>query len=136
MKRFLIVSSIVFAILIVVYGVIWSVQSYLFYALTRLDPYPAFMTDSQLSDIRSYQELERKFSEFVVRTFPIGSNAKDAILQITREGFQVTNSTPDSVVLHWNRAAGPCSEHYLIVINRNADGVIVKTTGSLRPICL
>ena len=134
MRRFLIVSSMMFAVLVVIYG---AMSSRIFYALTRApDPYPTFMADSQLRDTRSYQQAERVFSELVVRTFPIGANAKDAIVQITREGFRVTRSTSDSVELLWNRSAGPCSEQYLIMIDQNADGVIIKTTGSLHPICL
>lgn len=54
------------------------------YALTRSDPYPTFMTDYLLGGSRSYEEAKRPVSNFVVTTFPIGSDAKDAIAQITR----------------------------------------------------
>jgi hypothetical protein len=140
MKRFLIETSRIFPILVVICGVIGLSQLYFYYALshglTRADPYPAFMTELQPKGTRSYQQAEQMFSEFVVRTFPIGSNAKEAIVEITREGFRVMRSTPDSVELRWNRAAGPCSEQYFIMINQNADGVILKKTGNLHPVCL
>jgi hypothetical protein len=76
------------------------------------------------------------FSEFVVTTFPIGSDAKDAISQITKGGFEVTTSSSDSVELLWRRHAGPCNELYSIVVNQTADGTIAKITGRLHPTCL
>jgi len=94
------------------------------------------MTDYQLKGSGSYQEAARNFSQFVVKTFPIGSDAKDAIAQAARGGFQLTTSTSDSIELVWKRHAGPCGETYLIVIDQNADGTIAKTTGRLHPICL
>ena len=61
----------------------------LVYGLTHADPYPPFMADYQSMNLRTYRKAERAFNEFVAKTFPIGSNAKDAIATITREGFQV-----------------------------------------------
>jgi hypothetical protein len=85
---------------------------------------------------RSYKEAARTFSEFVAGAFAIGSDAKDAIAQIIRGGFEVIKSNSDSVELLWARHSGPCSEQYSIVVNKNADGTIAKMTGRLRPICL
>ena len=134
MRRFLIASGFMLAVVVTTYG---AMLTQFFHALTRTpDPYPTFMAGSQPRDARSYQQAARLFSEFVVRTFPIGADAKDAIAQIARVGFRIARSTPDSVELLWNRSAGPCSEQYLIMIDRNADGAIVKTTGRLHPICL
>jgi hypothetical protein len=134
MRRFLIVSGILTVALVVIYG---GISFRLFYALTRSpDPYPAFMADSQLKDTRSYQQAALTFSEFVAKTFPIGSKMQDAVAQITSEGFRITKSTPDSVEFLWTRSAGPCSEQYLIAINQNVDGAITKTPGNLHPICL
>jgi hypothetical protein len=134
MRRFLIASGFMLAVMVTTCG---AMLTQFFHALTRApDPYPAFMAGSQPRDTRSYQQAMHLFSESVVRTFPIGSNAKDAIAQITSEGFRVARSTPESVELLWNRSAGPCSEQYLIMIDQNADGAIAKTTGRLHPICL
>ena len=133
MRRFLIMSGIILTGLVVICG---AVLARFFHALTSADPYPAFMTDYQLKGSRSYQEAARTFSEFVVKTFPLGSDAKDAIAQATRGGFQLTTSTSDSFELLWKRHAGPCEERYLIVIDQIADGTIAKTTGRLHPICL
>jgi hypothetical protein len=133
MRRFLIVLGAMFAGSVVICGAGLALFGY---ALTRADPYPTFMTDYQLKGSHSYQEAVRTFSEFVVKTFPIGSDAKDATVQITRGGFQVTTSSSDSVELLWRRHAGPCNELYSIVVNWNADGTIAKITGQLHPICL
>jgi hypothetical protein len=106
------------------------------YALTRADPYPAFMRDYLPKGSHSYQEAALTFSEFVVRTFPIGSDAKDAISKITKGGFEVTTSNSDSVEFLWKRQAGPCNERYSIAVNQTADGTIAKITGRLHPACL
>jgi hypothetical protein len=95
------------------------------HALTSADPYRGFMRNYELKCSRStYQEAACTFSTFAVETFPIGSDVKDAIAQATGGGFQLIKSGSDSVELLWRRHAGPCGEHYLIVIDRNADGTI------------
>jgi hypothetical protein len=133
MRRFLITSGVVLAIC----GAGLAIFSYAFLRLlTSADPYPTFLTDYQSSAPRSYEEAVRSFSEFVVRAFPAGSDAKDAIAQITSGGFEVRASNPDSVELLWKRHAGPCSEWYWIVVDKKADGTIAKTTGRLHPFCL
>lgn len=133
MRRFLIVSGVIFAALVVIYSAGLALFGY---ALTRADPYPTFMMDYLPKGSHSYQEAALKFSEFVVRTFLTGSDAKDAIAQITKGGFEVKTSSSDSVELLWRRHAGHCNELYSIVVNQTADGTIAKITGRLHPICL
>jgi hypothetical protein len=135
MRRILIVLAAVFAGSVVIYGGYRTWSALLVYAFTRADPYPAFMTDYQ-RDFRSYEEAIRTFSDFVAKTFPIGSDEEDAISQITKGGFQVRTSTSKSVELVWNRHNGPCGELYSIVVSGDADGRIAKIAGELRPICL
>ena len=77
-----------------------------------------------------------RFTDFVARTFPIGSDTNAAIAQITKGGFEVTSSTPKSVTLLWKRHNGPCSEWYSIVVSGDADGKIAEIAGRLQPICL
>jgi hypothetical protein len=132
-RRFLIVSGVIFAALVVIYSAGLALFGY---ALTRADPYPTFMMDYLPKGSHSYQEAALTFSEFVVRTFPTGSDAKDAIAQITKGGFEVTTSSSDSGELLWRRHAGHCNELYAIVVNQTADGTIAKITGRLHPICL
>jgi hypothetical protein len=132
-RRFLIVSGVIFTGLVVIFGA-WVAR--LGYGLTHADSYPAFMLDYLPAGSHSYQEAARTFSEFVIKTFPPGSDAKDAIAQITSGGFEVTTSGSDSVELHWKRHAGPCSELYSIVVNPTADGTIAKIRGGLHPVCL
>ena len=112
----------------------WCSWAYFGYAVMRTDPYPTFMTDYLL--VGYSEDAMRSFSDFVVRTFPVGSDAKDAIAQITKSDFQVTASTSEAVELVWNRHNGPCSERYSIVISRDANGAIARVVGQLRPICL
>jgi len=135
MRTFLIVLAVVFVGPVVLLGAWWA---YFAYAVRRANPYPTFMTDYQLWESygESYEEAKRSFSDFVVRTFPVGSDAKDAIAQITKSDFQVTASTSEAVELVWNRHNGPCSERYSIVISRDANGAIARVVGQLRPICL
>ena len=133
MRRFLIVSALLFAGSIGLCGVGLVV---LVYAWTRADPFPTFMADYESRKSHSYPEAVRAFSEFVASTFPIGSDAKDAIAQINRGGFQLTTSGSDSVELFWKRRAGPCNERYSIVINPSANGKIAKIVGRLQPACL
>jgi hypothetical protein len=75
--------------------------------LTHADPYPPFMTDYQLKASRYYAQAEREFSEFVNDTFPIGSNAKQAVALLSSQGFDILSSSPASVQLLWARHAGP-----------------------------
>jgi hypothetical protein len=110
---------------------------------SRLRPIPAIrgntvgrVIGSTPKGSHSYQEAARTFSEFIVKTFPPGSDAKDAIARIISGGFEVTTSSSDSVELRWRRHAGPCSELYSIVVNLTADGTIAKIIGRLHPICL
>jgi hypothetical protein len=131
MRTFLIVLAVVFVGPVVLLGAWWA---YFVYAVMRADPYPTFMTDSQLEGY-SYEGAKRAFSDFVVRIFPVGSDAKDAIAQITKSDFQVTASTSEAVELRWNRHNGPCSDQYSIVISRDANGAIARVVGQLRPIC-
>ena len=133
MRRFLMVSGVMFAGLVVIYT---GGLALFGYALMRPDPYPVFMSDYLPKGSPSYQEAALTFSEFVVRTFPIGSDAKDAISQITKGGFEVKTSSSDSVELLWKRQAGPCNERYSIVVNHTADATIAKITGLLHTDCL
>jgi hypothetical protein len=136
MRRFLIVVVLVgLAVVFACYGA-WLA---LLYGLTHADPYPTFMSDYELKRSHSshlYEDAERAFSDFVAKTFPIGSDASDATSQITRGGFQITTSSPESVTLVWKRHAGPCSEWYSIVLSRGVDGRIAEIAGRLNPICL
>jgi hypothetical protein len=115
----------------VLLGAWWA---YFGYAVMSSDPYPTFMSDYQLEGY-SYEGAQREFSDFVVRTFPVGSDAKGAIAQITKSDFQVIASTSEAVELRWNRHNGPCGEVYSIVISRDANGAIARAVGKLRPIC-
>jgi hypothetical protein len=132
MTRFLIVLGVTFAGLVAICGAGFV---YFAHALMQADPYPTFMTDHQLKSPHSYEEAADRFSEFIAKAFPIGSDAKDAIAQIKRGGFQVSTSSSESVELLWRRHNGPCSEQYSIVVNQTA-GAISKITGRLHPICL
>jgi hypothetical protein len=96
MRRFLIALAAVI-LAFVAYMLFWE------------DPFPIFMTDYQLRRGHTYKEAERAFFDFVVKTFPIGSDAKAAIAQITRGGFRVIASGPESVELLWERKAGFCA---------------------------
>ena len=103
------------------------------HGLTTLDPFPPFMTDYQPN---GYLQAEPRFNEFVGKTFPIGSDAQDAIAKIAREGFAVAELAPDTWQLDWNRHAGPCSEHYLIIILQRDNRMIAEITGRLGLSCL
>lgn len=134
MRRVLIVLGVLFATSVVIFG---AGMAFFYYALTRLDPYPTWMANYLPQGTHSYEQVAGTFSEFVVKTFPIGSDAKNAIGQITESGFRVIKSSSESVELLWRRRAGPvCDELYLIVIKQTADGTITKITGHLQPICL
>jgi hypothetical protein len=133
MRRVVIVLAIVFAGSLIVFGASWILIPY---ALTRSDPYPAFMADLKRRDSPLYEDAIRRFSDFVAETFPIGADMSDAVAQITKGGFQVTSSTSTSVKLVWNRRNGPCSEEYSIVVGGDAAGKIAEIAGRLHPICL
>jgi hypothetical protein len=132
MRRFLIVLAGVFVGSVALFGAWLAFLG----SLTRADPYPTFMTDYQLAGSHSYEEAKRSFSDFVIKTFPIGSDAKDAIAQITKGGFLVTRSGSETVELLWKRHNGPCSEWYSIVVGQKGDGKIAEVIGRLNPICL
>jgi hypothetical protein len=129
--------SIVFGALLAVSVILYAgTAALLTHSLTRLDDYPAFMAELKHSDHpRTYDQSALAFSELVTRNFPIGSSAEEAIATISGGGFSAT-SRPDSVVLLWKRAAGPCSEHYSIVIVKDAAGRIANISGTLNPYCL
>ena len=133
MRRVLIVLGVVLAGSVLVYG---GTNLALVYGLTQADPYPAFMTDYQPNGARSYDEAERAFSDFVAKTFPIGSDKNKAIAQIRNGGFLVAGSTSETVEFIWKRHNGPCSEQYSIALSGDADGRIARVVGQLRPICL
>jgi hypothetical protein len=132
-RRFLIVSGVIFVGLVAVY---LAPLVLLARGLTRSDPYPAFMMGYLSMGPLTYQDAARTFSDLVVDIFPAGSPAKDAIAQITNGGFEVVESSPDSVELLWRRHNGPCSELYSIAVSQAADGTIAGITGRLQPICL
>jgi len=133
MPRFLIVLAVVCISSVVLFSA-WL--AFFGYALTRSDPYPIFMTDYQVGGSPSYEEAKRSFSDFVVKTFPIGSDAKYAIAEITKGGFKATRSGSESVEMLWRRHNGPCDELYSIVVSQNVDGTIAKIIGRLHPVCL
>jgi hypothetical protein len=132
-RRFLIGFCIVLAAIGAIYV---AAYAGLVYALTRADPYPSFMADYQPKAPRTYVQAEHAFSEFVGDTFPIGSDAKQAVALTTSQGFEMVSSTPVSFTLLWTRRAGPCSERYSIVIRQSESGSIVEATGQLNPVCL
>jgi|SRR5215467_9103800 len=136
MTRFLLVSGIV----LVLVGLLAAIFGGATFLLNRYefgaDPYPPFMRDYEHSSHSTYQEAERIFSEFVVKTFPIGSNAVDAIAQASGGGFRRIASASDALTLLWKRRAGPCYEDYYIIIDQNAHGTIARATGRLHPVCL
>jgi hypothetical protein len=133
LRRIFIVFGALLVVLVILYA---GTIALLSYSLTRLDDYPAFMAELKHSGRpRSYDQAALAFSEFVTRTFPIGSSAEEAIATISGGGFSTT-SRPDSVALVWKRAAGPCSEHYSIVVVKDAVGRIANISGTLNPYCL
>jgi hypothetical protein len=114
-RRFLIVSGVIFAALVVIYSAGLALFGY---ALTRADSYPTFMMNYLPKGSHSYQEAALTFFEFVVRTFPIGSDAKDAIAQIAKGGFEVTTSSSDSVELLWRRHAATVTSYIRLLSTR------------------
>jgi hypothetical protein len=105
------------------------------YVLFQADPLPAFMAELK-SCCTTYDEVRARFSELVVKTLPIGSNASDAIALTTGVGFEVVQSAANSIELRLERRAGICTDQYFIVIDRNADGTIASASARLHPICL
>jgi hypothetical protein len=106
------------------------------FGMNRPDPYPAFMADYASGPHRTYEEAERAFPEFVEKSFPVGSVAKDAVDRATVGGFKATQYSTEATELIWNRRAGPCNEIYSIAIRQDTDRKISKVTGHLRPACL
>jgi hypothetical protein len=133
LRQYLIGFCIIFAFIGAVY--VATIAGFL-HGMKRADPYPPFMADYQLKKPGTYAEDDRAFNKFVGDTFPIGSNAKQAVALITSQGFDIVSSTTVSFSLLWARQAGPCSEHYLIMIRQSEDSSIVDATGRLNPACL
>jgi hypothetical protein len=132
MRRFLIILAAMFAGAVLFYGA----RSLLFDdALTRADPYPAFMADHQMKGSHSYEQAKRSFSDLIAGRFPIGSDAGAAIAEMTSVGFQTMDTSGSSVELVWKRQAGPCSELYSVSVGRDVDGRIARIAGHLRPVC-
>jgi hypothetical protein len=100
-----------------------------------VDPYPAFMANYKIKGSHSYEQAKRSFSNILAGRFPIGSDGKDAIAEMTNGGFQVKSTSGSSVELVWTRHAGPCSELYSVSVGTDADGRIARIAGHLRPIC-
>ena len=136
MRRFLIVLGILLMSAAAIYGGLALVSHSFARWLSSADPIPGFMADYETKSTGSDERAIRTFPEFLAQAFPTGTDAKDAIAQITRGGFAVTTSSSDSVELLWRRHAGPCSEVYSITIGQSADGRIAKITGRLHPVCL
>jgi hypothetical protein len=132
LKRFLVGVSIALTIAGVFYV---AAVAILVRQLTIMDPLPSFMASYQLKRTGTYAEAERAFPEFVSETFPVGSNAKQAVALVTSQGFDVVSS-PDSSLLRWTRRAGPCAEQYSIMIRQSSDGSIVEAAGQMHPACL
>jgi hypothetical protein len=123
-------------VLVVIGGICVSTYSSFLHGLARADPYPSFMADYQLKAPGTYLKADRAFNAFVGDTFPVGSDAKQAVALITSQGFQIVSSTPVSFQLLWTRRAGPCNERYSIMIRQSEGGSIVEATGRVNPVCL
>jgi hypothetical protein len=133
LRRIFIVFGALLAVSVILYA---GATALLTTSFTRVADYPTFMAELKHGGHpRTYDQAELAFSEFVTRTFPIGSRAEEAIATISGGGFSAT-SHPDSVVLVWKRAAGPCSEHYSIVVVKDTAGRITNISGTLNPYCL
>jgi hypothetical protein len=126
-----------FCIILTVIGAVYvAAYAGFLIGLTRADPYPSFMLNYQLKAPGTYAQAERAFGEFVGDTFPIGSDAKQAVALITSQGFHIVSSTSVDFQLLWTRHAGPCDERYSIAIRQSEGGSIVEATGRLNPVCL
>lgn len=110
-------------------GIIWAGGfALLLHNLTTVDPYPAFMPD--------YARGETGFDQFVARTFPVGSNAQDAIAKIRLWGLRGGGSKAGSYQFFWIRHAGFCGEDYSIILRENSDGTIAEISGWKQTRCL
>ena len=105
-------------------------------AMMSADPYPAFMAEYDAGRSRSYEDAKRAFSDFVTKTFPVGSDAGNAIAQIIEGGFQAEIQASESSRFTWKRHSGPCSEWYTIGVKEDAGRRIAGITGRLQPVCL
>ena len=132
MRRILIILAAIVAGSVIIYGARALLVGH---ALTRSDPYPAFMADYKMKGPHSYEQAKRAFSDFIADRFPIGSDAKGAIVEMTGGGFQTTDTSESSVELVWKRQAGPCSELYSVLVAADVDGRIARIAGHLRPVC-
>jgi hypothetical protein len=134
LKRILIIAGAVFGTVVVA---IAAGTTLFTYGLTRADPYPTFMRELAPRGPRSYEEAKQEFSQFVVRAFPVGSDAEYATKLIASGGFEVQGPPGlNSVHMLWSRHSGPCNERYSIIIDRTMEGKIAKATGQLNPACL
>jgi hypothetical protein len=116
-----------------------GLSAWLWYA-SRSDPYPAFMANFD-SDVPgppyTYADAQEAFTRFISKKFPIGSNAKRVIEEVTRESFQLLPTTRQEMVLGWKRHAGlVCAEYFSITVKSDDDVLITSIRGELRPACL
>jgi hypothetical protein len=130
-KRLLLILAVPLALVGFKYVI---VPAMLLYALSTADPYPSFMADYHPP--RLYADLENSFDQFVAQRFPIGSNAQKAIAKIGLEEFRVVASKEGLYQFAWDRHAGPCGEHYSIVLRENSDSTIAEISGRVRTRCL
>jgi hypothetical protein len=130
-KRLLLIVAVPLALIGFAYV---FVSAMLIYSLVTGDPYPSFMAD--YDPPRLYADLERSFDQFITRRFPVGSNAQDAIAKIRRQGFRVDASREGLYRFTWDRHAGPCGEHYSIVLRQNSDSTIAEISGRVQTHCL
>ena len=52
------------------------------------------------------------------------------------EDFRVVASQEGLYRFTWDRHAGPCGEHYSIVLRENSDSKIAEISGRVRMVCL
>jgi hypothetical protein len=130
-------KRILFGLAIVLAGcAIYIVGSAALFRSSRLDAYPPFMAGIQPTPPYVYEDVRKAFSRFVAERFPVGSDARGAVAQITGNGFSLVRSKPMETYLLWKRSAFPCTEEYRIIVQANEDGSILKIDGKLIPICL
>lgn len=122
---------LILAVLLFVLGAMYVAFGYL---LGMADSYPSFMADYQPP--RSYADLDASFDQFVTRRFPVGSDTKEAVATIGRERFRIVATSDGGYRFAWARHAGPCGEHYGIVVRENSDGTIAEISGWVRKVCL
>lgn len=131
MKLLLLILAVPLTLLGVNYVVI---PAMFLYWVATADSYPSFMAD--YDPPRLYADLEPSFDQFITRRFPVGSNAQDAIAKIGRQGFRVDASREGLYRFTWDRHAGPCGEHYSIVLRQKSDSTIAEISGRVRTVCL